>query len=192
MRRSSESSGPGRRSPRAGLVRVLISTVVVGGLLVSAALVDFTDLFTDPSPALGGRDSRCWRHKRTEKRFARKMNRARRRSRRGRLSLDPELSRVARKHTSEMIRRNLLYHTSQSQLGRRVTRWRYLGENIGVGGSVGSLHRAFMRSPPHRHNIMGGYRHVGVGVSNRRGRMWVTVIFERTSDPGTRLRMPRC
>jgi uncharacterized protein YkwD len=110
-----------------------------------------------------------------------------------RLSLDPELSKAARKHTKEMVRRNLLHHTAQATLGRRVTRWSYLGENVGVGHTVASLHRAFMNSSGHRHNILSRrFQHSGVGVRRKRGRMWVTVIFEARRDPDTRLRMPRC
>jgi uncharacterized protein YkwD len=50
-----------------------------------------------------------------------------------------------------------------------------------------------LHSPAHRHNILySSFRHSGVGVSKRGGRMWVTVIFEASRNPGTRLRMPRC
>jgi uncharacterized protein YkwD len=107
--------------------------------------------------------------------------------------MDPELSRVARKHTFEMVRRRTLYHTSAGKLRRRVVRWVLLGENVGVGGTVGSLHRAFMHSPAHRANVLRPtFNHSGVGVKKAGGRMWVTVIFQSRSNPGTRLRMPRC
>ncbi len=50
-----------------------------------------------------------------------------------------------------------------------------------------------MDSPGHRANVLhGGFQHVGIGVLNRDGRMWVTVLFEGVTDPGTPLRMPRC
>lgn len=121
------------------------------------------------------------------------MNAARANAGRGRLSLDPEASKVARKHTFEMINKNLLHHTPNSTLMRRVTRWSTLGENVGVGGTVGSLHVAFMNSPAHRSNILyGAFRHVGVGTKRAHGRLWVTVIFEASTDPGTSLAMPRC
>lgn len=181
-----------RPRPRAGVLRPLLPALVAGAVLISALVVARSEIFSDPAPVLGARDSRCWRYKTSERGFTRKINAARRRAGRSRLSLDPELSRVARAHTRTMVRRNLLHHSRQSTLGRRVTRWAYLGENIGVGASVRTLHSAFMHSAPHRHNIMGRYRHLGVGVLKKRGRMWVTVVFERTTDPGTRLRMPRC
>ncbi len=92
-----------------------------------------------------------------------------------------------------MAKRHSLYHTSAESLGRRVTRWRVLGENVGFGGDVRSLHKAFMESPAHRDNILfDRYRHVGVGVKRSGGLMWVTVVFEASKDPGTRLSMPSC
>jgi Cysteine-rich secretory protein family len=159
--------------------------VVVAGLTLTSNRPG-----TGPQPSAAARNNRCWRSKPAEVGFNRKMNNVRGA---GRLKLDPELSRVARKHTGEMIRRNILYHTSTGQLSRRVVRWVLLGENVGVGGSVGSLHRAFMHSPPHRANILrSSFNHSGVGVRKAGGRMWVTIIFQANTNPGTRLSMPRC
>jgi len=138
-------------------------------------------------------NSRCWEVKREERGFVRKTNNSRERFGRGRLKLDPEISKVARKHTREMIARNLLYHTSSTDLRRRVTFWSTLGENVGVGGTVDSLSTAFMNSPAHRDNILHStFRHVGVGTVKGLGRLWVTVIFQASDNPGTTLRMPRC
>jgi uncharacterized protein YkwD len=170
-----------------------IVAALVVGLVVGALVTNVHEDFSDPVPTIGGRNSRCWNTKRPEKVFAKKMNKARRRSGRRKMNLDPELSRVARYHTREMVRRNTLYHTSSAQLRRRVVGWATLGENVGVGNTVKSLHRAFMNSTAHRHNILySTFKHSGVGVRKRNGRMWVTVIFEANKNPGTRLRMPRC
>lgn len=140
-----------------------------------------------PSVAAGN----CWNRKPVERGFARKINHARSRQGIRKLKYDPQLSKVARKHATEMDRRNSLYHTPSSKLRRRVTNWSILGENVGVGGSVKSLHRAFMRSAPHRHNILDrNYRYIGVGRRRDGGTIWVTVIFEATRNPGTRLNMP--
>lgn len=138
-------------------------------------------------------DNQCYRFKSSEKTFARKMNLARKTIGLRTMKLDPELGKVARVHSREMYRKNSLYHTSSSLLGWRVTRWRMLGENVGYGGSVDSLHTAFMNSPSHRANILhSSFRNVGVGVVARDGRIWVTVVFETRLNPGTRLKMPRC
>jgi uncharacterized protein YkwD len=147
----------------------------------------------DASAAFRVRENRCWTYRPSERMFGRLMNAARERAGLPRLSLDPEASKVARKHTTEMVEKDLLHHTPSSSLIRRVTRWEILGENVGVGGTVDSLHQAFMDSPPHRANILySRFRHVGIGVKKRDGKMWVTVILENRLDPGTRLRMPRC
>jgi len=64
---------------------------------------------------------------------------------------------------------------------------------LGVGGSVESLHEAFMNSPAHKANIVyTPFKHVGIGTNWDDGRLWVTVIFEATTNPGTRLSMPSC
>jgi uncharacterized protein YkwD len=137
--------------------------------------------------------SRCWTVKETERAFAKRINRARDRNGRGRLRADPELAKAARSHTHGMANKATLYHTDQQRLGRKVTNWTVLGENVGVGSSVGELHRAFMRSSGHRDNVLySSYTYVGIGVVERGGRMWVTVVFESQSDPGTTQRMPRC
>lgn len=136
---------------------------------------------------------RCWKSHPAEKGFARRINTARASLGQGRLHLDRDLSKAARVHTLEMARRSELYHTPSHLLTRRVTNWVILGENVGVGGDVGSLHRAFMNSAPHRANVVHtGYRHVGIGTFHRHGRLWVTVIFEGITNPGTPLRVARC
>jgi uncharacterized protein YkwD len=145
------------------------------------------------SGARGTNHSRCWESKDSEREFARRINRSRDRAGKGRLKLDPELSKAARSHTFGMARKDLLYHTPGDRLTSKVTNWSTLGENVGVGNYVLELHKAFMASPGHRDNILySGFTHVGVGVVVRRDRMWVTVIFEGRTDPGTTLKMPRC
>ena len=146
-----------------------------------------------PLPAAASSSNQCWQPKEWEQGFLRKTNEARADANLGTLSMDPELSKVARLHTREMTSKDLLYHTNEHDMIHRVTGWSTLGENVGVGGTVDSLQEAFMNSPPHRHNILyPSYQHIGIGVKEDLGRMWVTVIFESHNDPGTPLRMPRC
>jgi uncharacterized protein YkwD len=107
--------------------------------------------------------------------------------------MDPQLSKTATKHTNKMVRKTLLYHTTNSQFYAWVTRWSMLGENVGEGGGVKSLQRAFMRSPEHRANILDkSFKYVGVGVKKKNGLMWVTVQFESSNNPGTTLSPPTC
>ena len=145
-----------------------------------------------PHPATAS-SSTCWTYKPDERGFAQKMNEERTRLGKTKLRLDPELSKAARVHTAEMTGKELLHHTSASTLRRRVVSWRILGENVGVGAEVESLHAAFMASPAHRENILfTKYRYAGVGTAEVGGRLWVTVIFESRTNPGTPLRMPSC
>ncbi len=137
--------------------------------------------------------STCWDWRRRELAFAKKHNAARTRSGVAKMRLDPHLGRVARKHTYEMLRNNRLFHTSTSALSNRVTNWTILGENVGVGGDVDSLFKAFMNSPSHKANILyGKFRYFGVGTKKKGDKLWVTIVFEAATDPGTTLRMPRC
>ncbi len=153
-----------KRCLTASLVSLLLATLIPAGTASAA----------------------CYSPNRAERKFASLINTAR--TSVTNLRLDPELSKAAKVHAREMVRANSLYHTPSDTLRRRVTNWSTLGENVGVGGGVTSLHQAFMNSPAHRDNILySSFRHVGVGVIKKDGRMWVTVIFEARSDPGSPL-----
>jgi uncharacterized protein YkwD len=142
-------------------------------------------------PATTASSADCWSYSRKERGFARKINKARTGRDLRKLRLDPELSKVAMKQTQTMIRKNLLHHTPN--LGKRVTRWNSLGENVGYGGTVASLHKAFMASASHKANILGRkFRFVGVGSKQVGSLLWVTVVFESRRNPGTTLNMPKC
>lgn len=148
-----------------------------------------------PMATAAGAEARsgCWSSRTAERNFASKINKARSARGLGSVKLDAELSRVARLHTNEMVRANRLHHTTATTLARRVTNWVTLGENVGVGQKVTTLHSAFMNSPTHRDNVLfRTYNHVGVGTKQVGDRLWVTVIFEAQTDPGTILKMPSC
>ncbi|NNC75334.1 MAG: hypothetical protein HKN93_07460 [Acidimicrobiia bacterium] len=82
----------------------------------------------------------------------------------------------ARAHSQVMLDGDDLHHNPN--LGSVTTGWYSLGENVGVGPSVSSLHTAFMNSAGHRANILGDYNYVGVGVVVETDtKMWVTVVF---------------
>ena len=132
--------------------------------------------------------AKCYSPNRSERAFVRKMNAARADEDKPRLRLDPEMSKVSKVHTRAMAREESLYHTPSAVLSKRVTNWVLLGENVGVGGTVSSLHEAFMNSAAHRANIMlKQFKFVGVGVKRSGDRMWVTVTFEAKSNPGSPL-----
>ncbi|MEA2434430.1 MAG: hypothetical protein QOG54_1887 [Actinomycetota bacterium] len=144
-------------------------------------------------PTAGGTDNKCYKFSSAERSFASLMNGERSKRSKGTMKLDPELSKAAIVHTNEMVKSNTLVHTTSTSLKRRVTNWRTVGENVGVGSTVDSLHTAFMNSPAHKENILfSSFNNVGVGVIQKDDRMWVTVIFEASSNPGTPLKMPSC
>jgi uncharacterized protein YkwD len=148
---------------------------------------------TETAKKSGGKGNDCWFHKGGERKFFRRINGARGNNSVGSLRLDRHLSKAARRHTTEMVNKDTLYHTPSDKLRNRVTKWTILGENVGVGGSIDSLHQAFMNSPAHKANIIySPFKHVGVGTNWEDGRLWVTVIFEATTNPGTTLPMPSC
>lgn len=197
------------KRPTRPLGLATLAVLLVGGFLVGSAATepssiaksDVGDAFRirrhGPPPAMWAAasrtDSQCWVSKTAEKGFHRLTNEVRERLGRARLRLDPELSKVARKHTREMTDQNLLHHTTADAMRRRVTFWAILGENVGVGGTVESLQTAFMNSPAHKENIVhGSFRHIGVGTASAAGRLWVTIVFQARDNPGTTLRMPRC
>ena len=134
----------------------------------------------------------CWVWHEAEKGFLEKINNSRVAHGRSPVRLDRELSRVARRHTWDMIGRGTLFHSPEDTLRRRVTKWLILGENVGRGGGVDSLHRAFMESEPHRENVLyRPFNHVGIGtVRSDNGLLWVTILLEAYEDPGTTLDMP--
>lgn len=88
----------------------------------------------------------------------------------------------ARAHTAEMIPTGTIFHSTSAQLSAVTTGWAVLGENVGKGPNPSVLHQAFMASPTHKANILGGYDHVGVGVGHdAEGRIYVTVMFMKTA-----------
>jgi len=96
----------------------------------------------------------------------------------GSLSVDGGLRSHARNHTQDMINAGNIYHSSSGELQAAAgSGWSKLGENVGRGGSVGSLHDAFMNSTGHRANILGDYNYVGIGTGTSNGVLYVTVVF---------------
>ena len=136
---------------------------LVAGLLVSAALVAAA-----PQPAQAAARP-------VERQFARMVNATREASLLGSMTVSDRLSDVARRHTRRMAEQGQLYHSNLERLlGPGVSS---VGENVGYGDSLEQLLAAFMASPPHAENILGGYRRTGVGVVRVDGQYWVTQIF---------------
>lgn len=96
----------------------------------------------------------------------------------GPLSVDSGLRTHARNHTQDMMDSGGIYHSTSDELRAAAgSGWTKLGENVGRGGSVSSLHTAFMNSSGHRANILGDYNKVGIGTGTTGGVLYVTVVF---------------
>ena len=155
-----------------------------------AALI-VSSLFVQSAPVQAG--GRCYEYSELDKKLFKKTNKSRTNHGVGKLTLDPHLSKVARKHTKEMINQSSLEHTGNSVLGNRVTRWIVLGENVGKGDSLREIQKAFMDSSGHKANILdSSYKFGGMSAKKHNGKVWSTVVFEASNNPGTTLQMPDC
>lgn len=117
---------------------------------------------------------------RSQRRMLCLMNRTRARFGLRRLRTNRCLHRVAARHAHDMVHRRYFAHTTPNGMdpGRRARASGYVpraaawlvGENIawGVAGAARPnwVVRAWMHSPPHRHNILSRHFHdVGIGVA---------------------------
>lgn len=127
----------------------------------------------------------------TEQGFLSAINSTRSGNGLGPLTMDGGLQSHARHHTADMIAAGDIYHSSSSELKAAAgSGWTKLGENVGRGGTVESLHKAFMASAGHAKNILGDYNYVGIGTDTKDGVLYVTVVFmkkggDSSSAPAT-------
>ena len=157
------------------------------GLLASFVVLSSAPIGISRIAHAGG-DSPAFRFSRSERCLMRRINGARAAHGLHRLEADKQLAYVARQHAHSMASSGGVWH--DSDVGSQVTRWRRLAQNTGRGGSCRSLARAFMQSSTHRHNILGRYRFIGVGVGNRSGRLYVQQLFESRANPGNIYHFP--
>jgi len=128
----------------------------------------------------------------TEDSLTARLNGAR--SDQGLPSLAPrsDLVAVARAQATRMADSGTLYHNPN--LTTDVANWRWVGENVGYGPDVQTVHVAFMNSDAHRANILDtDFTEVGIGVVERGDRVWVAEVFRRpetvtTSSSGSSTR----
>lgn len=98
------------------------------------------------------------------------------------LASNGDLITGARAQAQRMLSANTLYHNPD--LGSVTSGWTSIGENVGYGFSVESLHNAFMNSTGHRANILkSGYTHIGVGVKVNGSTIWVAEVFMQSPQP---------
>lgn len=105
------------------------------------------------------------------------------------LSASGQLGRLARAHSKRMHDQQHLHHQQLPPAGLDVRDgdWVRVTENVGYGGSVEQLHRAFMDSDGHRRNILDAkVTDLGVGFYFSGSTLWVTKLFIATTA-GARL-----
>ncbi len=128
-------------------------------------------------------ESESFTFKPVERCFIRMINMKRRGHGMPRLQGDRDLGIVARRHSKEIARARAVRH--DNNYGSEITRWTRLGQNTGRGNGCRSLFGAFWRSDVHRNNILGRWRHIGVGVKRVGGAIYVQQVFESKRNPGT-------
>jgi hypothetical protein len=90
----------------------------------------------------------------------------------------------ARNHSVAMAGTDSIWHSTN--LGSAASGWSRIGENVGRGPNVPTLHSAFMASSGHRANILGDFTHAGVGTHvTPEGMMYVTVVFMKSKTATT-------
>jgi uncharacterized protein YkwD len=67
---------------------------------------------------------------------------------------------------------------SHSNISSLVPPWSAAGENVGMGGSVGSIFNSLAGSGGHLQNMLGDFTHMGVGVwVDESGVVWTAHVF---------------
>lgn len=97
------------------------------------------------------------------------------------LQVAADLVDVARRHAARMASEDRIYHNPH--LRSEVKDWEWLGENVGRGGSVESIHRALMASTAHRDNILSGtFTEIGIGVVWKGQVLYVAQVFRTPKE----------
>lgn len=93
------------------------------------------------------------------------------------LSRHGSLDSYARSWAQTLAERGQLSH---SDIGSLLGSWSGVGENVGMGGSVGGIFDALASSSGHRANMLGDFTHFGVGVyEDSDGTLWTAHVFTR-------------
>jgi uncharacterized protein YkwD len=140
------------------------------------------------SPAMAQQSSQ-------EQQLVRELNQSRAEAGLPPLKADERLTQAAREHSQKMADTNTLGHVLPGEAGvaQRLAatglHFNRSGENVGYNTDFNGLHSGFMKSPPHRENILNrDYTLVGIGVVlGDEDVYWATqdfaqAIVDRTAD----------
>jgi uncharacterized protein YkwD len=100
------------------------------------------------------------------------------------LQWNEALAVAARKHAGEMAHKDALSHQfpGEPSLPSRVKQagahFIWLSENVALGPSPSLIHAQFVKSPPHRANILDTDMHaIGIGIVERNGQLFAVEDF---------------
>src|SRR4051794_40840073 len=143
-------------------LRALLTLIAVGA-----------SLFAFAKPAAASSDEDFYINKINQIRASRGL---------GTLSVDGQLTAVARSWSQHMASDGTLAHNPN--LGSQVSGWRMLGENVGTGADDASIEAAFENSPHHFENMVDpSFTEIGVGVvQDSSGTYWVTEDYEQPKN----------
>jgi len=140
---------------------------------MGAGLASIMALTVVPEPALADTGS-------DEATFVAKLNGLRASRGLRPLGFNGSLTYMARGWSSHMASVGSISH-NPNMSSQAPGNWVRLGENVGMGPNVDSLHNALVASPSHYANMVNGYYDsVGVGVVQSGGTMFVTFNFMTT------------
>ena len=124
-----------------------------------------------PAQPQGGIDAAC------ESDFRGRVNSLRASNGLSSLSSNGSLKSRARSWAQRMAEAGSLSHSNISSL---IPPWVAAGENVGMGGSVGSIFSSLTASGGHLHNMVGDWTDLGVGCwADGSGVLWTTHVFAR-------------
>jgi uncharacterized protein YkwD len=94
------------------------------------------------------------------------------------LSKASDATAKAKQHSDDMAAETRMYHSGSMASGLK-SGWSATGENVAMGGSVGSIESNLEQSAGHRQNMLNAeYNQIGVGVSvGDDGMLYVTEVF---------------
>jgi len=102
------------------------------------------------------------------------------------LASDEALANAARKHAQRMAEQETISHQLPGELSlpsrakAAGARFTWLAENVDEGPNLTAIHQGFMKSPPHRANILDtDMDSAGIGVAERNGQMFAVEDFSK-------------
>ncbi len=105
------------------------------------------------------------------------------------LHWDPALAAAAQAHAQKMLDQKSISHQLpgepdlQTRAAQAGAHFREVAENVAMGNGAEGLQREWMKSPPHRANILDPkLTNIGIGVVEHAGYWYAAVVFDSAVD----------